>query len=470
MSPANQTFADGVGAVTASALNSMVQWCDTVADLRTFVGLADMTVMLLGIGSVADGGQGTFYWNATSIAADDNNNVIRPNGVILGAWVRIPAAPIPVGTNLYVSPSGSDANNGLSAQTPFLTLQKAAAVASTLSLGGGNLVINMANGTYMAGAVFSGPSNGAANATNSGGGTIIISGASAGGAVIADTSSSVAAIVALFGVQIGLQNVTISSVNGVAVFPSYGAAVNIGPGVVIGTCHFGQFHAETAGAVRIDASYTVNGSAPAHLQAVLGGFIIYNETAVTVTLTGTPSFTNGFAEADENSIIYCNASFVTFSGNATGLRYVIRGNAVVETESGSATFLPGNAAGQTQTGGHYLPPVSASVSGFTGLGGAGNVLIGSQSGIRGGSVELVAASGAGNSGTVTLAFAGDGGPNGIAIVPTLAIGTGTWAAGATVSLVGVSDSAAELIWNNNSVNLTSGDTYFLVWVGTPLPS
>ena len=87
--PANQTFADGVGAVTAANLNSMVQWCDTAADLRGFVGLADMTVLLLGIASVADGGQGTFYWNATSIAADDNDNDIRPNRVILGAWIRL---------------------------------------------------------------------------------------------------------------------------------------------------------------------------------------------------------------------------------------------------------------------------------------------------------------------------------------------------------------------------------------------
>lgn len=471
--PANQTFADGVGAVTAANLNSMVQWCDTAAGLRAFIGLSNMVALLEGLSAVGDGGQGVFYWNSFSTAADDGVNIIKPSGVLVGAWIRIGTLSVGGGTDvvaLYVSPTGSDANNGLTPATPFLTLQKAAAAVSQLSLGGLNFLINLANGTYTAGAVFSGPSNGAANATNGGGGQIIISGASPGGAIIADTSSSVAAIIALFGVQVSLQNVTISSTNGSAVFPSYSAIINIGPGVVIGACHFGQFHAETFGAVRIINSYTISGGAPAHLQAVLGGFIIYLEAGTTVTTTGTPAFSNGFAESDQNSVIYCNASFITFAGTgATGLRYIIRGNAIVETESGSATFLPGNAAGETQTGGQYLPPAPVSVSGFTGLGGAGTAITTTGSGIRGGAVQLTAASGAGNSGTVTIALTGDSGPDSLIIVPVPSSGTGSWASGAQVNVTALSASSVTLSWSNGGVSLNVSSTYFIAWVGTPLP-
>jgi HK97 family phage major capsid protein len=44
----------------------------------------------------------------------------------------------------------------------------------------------------------------------------------------------------------------------------------------------------------------------------------------------------------------------TFSGSATGTRYLANGNAVVFTNGGGASYLPGNAAGSTATGGQYL--------------------------------------------------------------------------------------------------------------------
>jgi len=81
---------NGVGAVTDANLNTLVQVCNTVATARNFVGQANMEMSLLGYSSPADGGQGIFYWNSTSTAADDGGlSVIRPNGVATGAWLRV---------------------------------------------------------------------------------------------------------------------------------------------------------------------------------------------------------------------------------------------------------------------------------------------------------------------------------------------------------------------------------------------
>jgi hypothetical protein len=59
--------------------------------LRTVVGQTGMTVFLQGTNTPNDGGQGSFYWDYTSTATDNNSTVIRPYGVIYGAWIRTKA-------------------------------------------------------------------------------------------------------------------------------------------------------------------------------------------------------------------------------------------------------------------------------------------------------------------------------------------------------------------------------------------
>lgn len=82
-------YQQGVGAATADGLNTAVQTCTSAAQLRTVAGLTGMQVLLLGISLPNDGGQGAFYWNSAATAPDDNLNVIRPNGLFTGAWLRI---------------------------------------------------------------------------------------------------------------------------------------------------------------------------------------------------------------------------------------------------------------------------------------------------------------------------------------------------------------------------------------------
>lgn len=88
MSVVPTVSADGIGVIAAGQLNAYVIGTLNTSVMRTVVGQPGMTCYLQGINVPNDGGQGWYYWNYASVAPDDNYNVIVPNGVVLGAWIR----------------------------------------------------------------------------------------------------------------------------------------------------------------------------------------------------------------------------------------------------------------------------------------------------------------------------------------------------------------------------------------------
>lgn len=87
--PALTTYANGVGQLSDDQLNTFAQSCDNFAQLRNFTGVKGVLVFSRGQTNPNDGNGGEFWWNPTNTAADDNLNVIVPNGVTLGGWNRI---------------------------------------------------------------------------------------------------------------------------------------------------------------------------------------------------------------------------------------------------------------------------------------------------------------------------------------------------------------------------------------------
>lgn len=73
----------------------------------------------------------------------------------------------------------------------------------------------------------------------------------------------------------------------------------------------------------------------------------------TVSIIGTPAYAAGFITA-KNASVATVANTTAFSGTATGPRYSTSTNAVIDVGGAGATFLPGNAAGTTATGGQYV--------------------------------------------------------------------------------------------------------------------
>ena len=144
--PTLTQYQNGVNQVSGSQLNTMVQTANNVAALRTLTGLTNMQVDLQGFTVASDGGQGSFYWNPTSTAADDNGvSTVVPNGVMVGAWLRIGATG--TGTNslanfnaitgyLPVSISGSNT-------TAAVTISQGAATDSTNAI---NIITGGTNG------------------------------------------------------------------------------------------------------------------------------------------------------------------------------------------------------------------------------------------------------------------------------------------------------------------------------------
>lgn len=97
-------------------------------------------------------------------------------------------------------------------------------------------------------------------------------------------------------------------------------------------------------------NYTVSGNASYHWYAA-GGLI--NMGGITVTISGALAFSE-WAHADGIGYIYCPST--TFaSGSATGTRYSVAMNSVIFTNSGGASYLPGNSvSGSVATGGQYI--------------------------------------------------------------------------------------------------------------------
>ncbi|EGP07798.1 hypothetical protein CSIRO_2393 [Bradyrhizobiaceae bacterium SG-6C] len=101
--------------------------------------------------------------------------------------------------------------------------------------------------------------------------------------------------------------------------------------------------------VEFTASYTISGGATRHLFATTGGIFVCS--AKTVTITGTPAFSSAFVVGSRTGVF--NLPGNTYSGSATGSRYIVSFNAVVDVGGGGVNYLPGNAAGSTVSGGQY---------------------------------------------------------------------------------------------------------------------
>lgn len=86
--PQNTVQVQGQGAVSADYLNSIVQTVTNLAALRGFVGVPNMQIDLQGNVTPGDGGEGSFYWNASAVGPDNGTTIIVPNAAGVGAWVR----------------------------------------------------------------------------------------------------------------------------------------------------------------------------------------------------------------------------------------------------------------------------------------------------------------------------------------------------------------------------------------------
>lgn len=253
---------------------------------------------------------------------------------------------------LYVSASGSDSNPGTSS-LPFATMQHAwNTILDSYDLAGFAVTVNVSAGTY-AGLLASGSAVGEADTFSAGLDlpSITFTGTSANIAVSTGNN-----IQAQNGARVGYGGFTFTNTAsgtgniGIAVLAiSGGIAVMTSP-CVFGACSNAHLASVNGGQIgNSAASYTITGSTNSHILVDSCGTLTVG--FLTVTLSGTPGFTQGYALATRGGV--SSLPSITFSGSATGPRYTATLNGVISVNGAGATYLPGNSSGSTSAGGQY---------------------------------------------------------------------------------------------------------------------
>ena len=238
----------------------------------------------------------------------------------------------------YVRTDGSNSNSGLANTSggAFLTIQKAIDVAATLDLNGFDVTIQVADGTYTGSVTLKTLVGGNANIVGNTGTPANVLLNVTGSCVAASGIKTVWTIsgVKFQGTIFGLSITNFSVVNISAV--DFGACGN-------------QVLVSNNGLLVVLGDYTISGGTARHLFLTSAGVVQCQSR--TITLSGTPVWSTAFIIADVGSAAIINGN--TYSGAATGKRYDVTLNSVVQTGGGGANYFPGNAAGTTATGGQY---------------------------------------------------------------------------------------------------------------------
>lgn len=251
----------------------------------------------------------------------------------------------------YVATTGNDANDGLAVGTPFLTIQKAVDVVAALDLSIFEATIQVADGSYIGQVILKNLISGSArlkgNITTPA--NVIITTAGLGIHCVTTTP------------LVGVNNWTVEGFR--LVSGNYGVYLDQNSLVYLGAMEYGAVpaltgaHIYAAGnsVISIAANYRIIADAAYHWY--LEDSSVLNCRGRTIDLIGTRNF-SFFAVLQRIASAYAGFNmFKDGAGNpavATGVRYVVTRNAVFDSEGGGPNYLPGSAAGFTQTGGQYI--------------------------------------------------------------------------------------------------------------------
>ena len=240
----------------------------------------------------------------------------------------------------YVRTDGSDSNTGLvdSAGGAFLTIQKAYdVIRATLDTAGYTVTIQCGAATYTAGLTVAVPW--------AGGGQITLKGDET---TPANCIISVAQSLVVTCVLPSILTITGFKLTGTNGINHSGVGMVQFKNIAFDAMTGVDLTAGAAGAtIECTGNYSVTGNRQRHLLFSRGAVFIL-DPSLTVTHVSTPAYSVAFADFQQGGI--GRIFTTTFTGAATGVRYTVTLNAVLNT--GGQT-LPGGTAGTTATGGQY---------------------------------------------------------------------------------------------------------------------
>jgi hypothetical protein len=240
-------------------------------------------------------------------------------------------------TTFNVATTGNDSTGNGTSGTPWATIQHAVNVLmNSYDLAGFTAIISVAAGTYTGNTTITGPFTG--------GGLAVIQGVSS--PVLSNTADTVSVF---SGASVQLAGLTIQSSAGNGIHISQEGAVSFGTGMNFGACALAQILCEFDGLLNtIGNSYTISGGGTNHINLKNGGnFDCNSGSSATATITGSPTFSGAFINAQS-----CGTALIvnyTWSGSITGAAYSATLNGVIQ----GITGLPGS-AGSTASGGEVV--------------------------------------------------------------------------------------------------------------------
>lgn len=266
-----------------------------------------------------------------------------PSGDYVSPLYLLAREKLTAARTYYVRTDGNNSNTGLvdSSSGAFLTIQKAIDTVATLDLSIYGATIDVADATWNENLVLK-PLVGSSVVTFQG------NSATPGNCIIGPTAGS--CVAAANGM---LQEYIFDGFRFNAGTSGFGIVIGSGTirlrNFTVGAVPsgFAQIYASNrAVIIASSTSYTIAGGGGYHFQAANGGSITAN--ANTVTVTGTPAFTGAFASVANTSLLVCAST--TFSGSATGKRYELATNGVIQTAGAGASLFPGSVAGTNTDG------------------------------------------------------------------------------------------------------------------------
>lgn len=252
----------------------------------------------------------------------------------------------------YIRTGGSNSNDGLTPSTAFATPQKAFdTILYELNLNGYMATIDIGNGTFSSLAMIGDVFAGNLEVRGAGKGSTTIDGVNSPAiyldvgarALISDMKLQSSGTGFNNGHNITIYNNSVMDLNEIhfghtegSGSPPNGAHINCGIG---STVYMGQWDRSSV--------YTIGNSAYAFIITTQGSVIGIANAAV--TLTGTPAWSGyGIACVNNSSINfnnYAGQQVCSFTGAATGPRFLVDGTSTIGTGTGDANWLPGSTAG-----------------------------------------------------------------------------------------------------------------------------
>lgn len=248
--------------------------------------------------------------------------------------------PLLADRTLYVNGGGSDSNSG-DVGSPFRTKQQAVNVALTaLDAKGKIIVIQDQGGGDTGNVIVDQPVLG----------KLIIRGDTSNWSSIVTNAGSGAAC-------FDIRNGAVVSLEGFKTFSTGASHLEVSQGGIaylknwdFGAAGIGNHMiAYNEGNIYLTGDYKITGGAAVHCHATEKA-LIRALTPITVTLVGTPAFSNFFAGAS-NATAYLRS--ITYIGSVTGQRFYSHKNALIDTNNAGLNYFPGSIAGQAINGGIY---------------------------------------------------------------------------------------------------------------------